>query len=381
MLAAMLLAADLAGSFSVSDRTELRGRAPGTAPLAASLDAETALTARLSLASRRFRAGFAYTPRLTLWDIGSRVFAPTQLQGGEARLEWLGRHARLSLGETASYGSVSLASSSLLSGPEGQPPHVDAIPTQVLQFASSTTTLASRLTFPRWTVDTSLGYQLAGGADMAARALMPLQTGPFGDATIDYAATRREHSLTRLSVVEAAFSSGTESMLVEADESWRHVWSRLVETRLSLGVSEGRDRAAPRAVVQFATYPVVEAVFERRAAGGHVDVLVSGRLGPTINRLFGTVEERVQGTIAASHHHRRFTTRALTSAAWSLTASRAEETRLFAGELALAYEATTAVAYDAGVRGFWQSLATNGAPFLQGTMFVGVSLGAPPVRW
>jgi hypothetical protein len=234
MLAAMLLAADLSGSFSVSDRTELRGRAPGTAPMAASLDAETALTARLSLASRRLRTSLAYTPRLTLWDIGSRVFAPTQLQGGEARLEWLGRRAQLSLAETASYGGLSFASSSLPPGPEGQPPHVEAIPTQIVQFVSSTTTLASRVMLRRWAVDTAFGYQLAGGADAAARAVMPLQTGPFGDATIEYAATRREHSVTRLSVVEAAFSSGTEALVAEADEGLRHVWSRLTETRLSL---------------------------------------------------------------------------------------------------------------------------------------------------
>src|SRR5579871_3295994 len=110
MLPALILAADLSGSFTVSDRTELRGRVPGTAPLAASVDAETTVTARLALASRRFRFTFAYTPRLTLWDLGDRAFAPTQLQAGEARLEWIGRRVHLSLGETASYGSVSFAS-------------------------------------------------------------------------------------------------------------------------------------------------------------------------------------------------------------------------------------------------------------------------------
>jgi hypothetical protein len=147
-------------------------------------------------------------------------------------------------------------------------------------------------------------------------------------------------------------------------------------------VSEGGDRAATTAATQFATYPVVEALFEHRAAvGGHVGVLASGRLGPAINRLLGTVEQRIQGTLTASHHYRRLTARALTSAAWSMPAISANETSLFAGELAVAYDATKAVAWDAGVRGFGQRLAAAGAPFLQGTMFVGLSLRAPPARW
>jgi hypothetical protein len=92
------------------------------------------------------------------------------------------------------------------------------------------------------------------------------------------------------------------------------------------------------------------------------------------------VEQRLQGTLTATHRHRRFTTRALTSAAWSLMTPPAQETRLLAGELDLAYQATKVVTWDAGVRGFWQSLAA-GAPFGQGTLFVGASFGAPPVRW
>src|SRR5690348_16683392 len=97
MWPALLLAADLSSSLAVSDRTELRVRAPGTAPAAAALDAETTLTARLTAASRRFRLALGYTPRLTLWDVTSPTRKPTLLNAGEARVEWLGRRARISL--------------------------------------------------------------------------------------------------------------------------------------------------------------------------------------------------------------------------------------------------------------------------------------------
>jgi hypothetical protein len=383
MLAALLLSADLAGSLSVSDRTELRVWAPGTPPASASLDAETELTARLTLARRRFRSIFAYTPRLTLWDAESSARSPTLLHGGEARVEWPGRRALLSLDETGSYGGVSFASYPLSPGPDGQPPRVEPLPApRIIQFVSSTTTLASLVTLRRWTVDTSAGYQLSGGADTGAQAVLPFQAGPFGEARADYAASRPDHAITKLSVSEAAFSSGPESLLVEVDAGYRRLWSRLDEARLTLGATEARARASAIAADTYTTYPVVEAALERkRDAGGHLAVSIGARLGPMVNRLDGTVEQWVQGTLAASHSRRRLTTRLFTSAGETVNARSANAMSLFAGELGAAYAATGAVTLDAGVRGFWQRLETTRVPFVQGTVFIGVSLRAPTQRF
>jgi hypothetical protein len=382
MLAALLLVADLAGALAVSDRTELRVRAPGTST-AASLDAETALAAEVTLAARRWEASLAYTPRFTLWDLGDSAFEPTALQGGRARVAWIGSRARLSLEQTGSYGGVSFASSSFVPDTEGQLPRVEPVPTApIVQMVSSTTTLASRISLRRWTVDSSVGYQLAGGADAAARALLPLQYGPFAEATADYAAWRREHLVTKISASETTFSSGPESVLMEADEGWRHLWSRIVETRLAIGIAEAKARASSFAAAGLTTYPVVEAAFERRAtAGGSVGVAVDGRLGPAVNRIDGLVEQRIQGTIVASHHHRRFATRVFASAAQSLPPGGPSATSLFAGELGVAYDATSVVAFDVGARTIWERIAPAGAPFLQNTVFAGVSLHAPRVRW
>src|SRR6185437_3751350 len=134
MLPALLLAADLAGTLTVSDRTELRVRVPGTAPEIASVDADTALDVEVALASRRWAASLSYTPRFTLWDLADSAFTPTALQGGRAHVEWIGHHARLSVEENASYGATSFAATSLAPGPaapgeEGQPPRVQPVPT------------------------------------------------------------------------------------------------------------------------------------------------------------------------------------------------------------------------------------------------------------
>jgi hypothetical protein len=103
-------------------------------------------------------------------------------------------------------------------------------------------------------------------------------------------------------------------------------------------------------------------------------------LGPVINPLIGLVDQRVQGTLAASHTHRRLATKLFLSASQSVPPNGVNATSLLAGELGVAYGATRAVALDAGFRGFWQRQEASGASFLQATAFVGVTLRAPPMR-
>jgi hypothetical protein len=386
MLAALLLAADLAGTLTVSDRTEVRVRVPGTTPELASVDAETALDVEVALAARRWAVSLAYTPRFTLWDVADPAFTPTALQGGRAKIEWIGHRARLSVEEDAGYGATSFAGVSLAPSPvapdeEGPPPpHVQPVPTApIIQFVSSTTALRSQLTLRRWTVDTSVGYQLAGGADAPSRLLLPLQQGPFGEVTADFAAWRRDHVFTKLSAAELTFSSGPESVLGEADEGWRHLWSRTVSTRIAGGVAEAWEVPAPTAAAELSTYPVVEASFERH--GEHLDVDVGGRLGPGVNRLIGLVQQEVQGTVTASHRYHRLTTRVFASALQSLPTNDVNATSFVAGEIGVSYDATKVVALDAGTRGMWQRISPTGVPFLQSTVFAGVTVHAPRVQW
>lgn len=383
MLAALVLAADLVTSLAVSDRTEVRVRAPGTGGTTAALDLETVPSLELALASRsRWRCVLDYTPRLTLWDVGARAQQPTALQGGEARIEWHDRFTRLSLDQTAGYGGMSFASSPLMPGVEGQP-RFDVIPTaQVITIMSSVTTLSSHVERRRWALDTTVGYQLSGGANDEARALLPLQRGPFGEVSASFAATRTDHFITKLSASAEWFSSGPESILAEVGEGWQHRWSRLTETRLTVGAGEARMRPTSLAHATFQTYPIVELALERgRATDGQNGLLVDLRLGPVYNRLTGLVDERAQGTLGATYQLRRFQARALASASVSVPTTGVDAYTLLGGEIGVAYRATSVVGIDAGVRGLWQRQEATRALFLQQITFVGVSLHAPRERW
>jgi hypothetical protein len=380
MLAALVTTLEIAGALEIADRTEIRVRAPGTTA-AAALDLETAPVARLSLGSRRLRITLGYTPRLTLWDVGSAV-QPAAWNGGDARVEWLGRLVRVALEENAGYGTVDLASSPAAPGTTMGPPTVALVPgLSLLPTMSSTTTLTSRLTLRRWTFATTAGYQLAGGATASARSILPLEQGPFGEASADYAATRRDHVVMSLAASDTTFSSGQDAAIVEPALGYRRVLSRTTEASLKLGVGEAWTRASPGSAEGLEAHPAAEGVVERRSgADGQLDARAAVRIGPVVNPLFGVVDERAGASLTASYRLRRLTAHAFVDGSRSVPAGSVYATSFVAGEVGAAYRTTRLLSLDCGARWIWQRQDATGASFAQGTLFVGATLRAPPAR-
>ena len=384
MLTALAIPLDLAGAVTLSDRTEIRARAPGTyGP--ASVDVETVINGRLTLRSRRLRLTLGYSPRLTIWDANTATAQPTLFHTGVARAEWFGRGTQVSLEEAGSYGGTNLAASSPSPGPEGQPPRPDLLPSsQVVQLASSTTTLAAGLKPRRWTIVARAGYQIWGGADAEARRRLPLLVGPFGEASAAYALSRADYAVAKLTASETTVSSGPESVLVDASLSYRRRWSRITdgslptaETWLTAGVSGGRMAVAPLASPSFAPYPVAEVGLERRPVAS-TRVIASARLGPLVSQWTGLVDEWAQVTLGARHERKRLDADAFLSASRSVSASSPSTGSLVRGELSARYGVTKLVAFDGGVRGFWQRQEATGAALSVGTLFIGVTVRAPP---
>jgi hypothetical protein len=338
-----------------------------------------------------------YDPRLTFWDVAQSGARPTWLNEGSAHFDW---HASplvtLSLDEEASYGATSFAGLVFSPVPEGTLPRVDVIPSsQILVLESSTTTLGSHVTLRRWEFRSEVGYQLSGGADEAARAILPMQRGPLADAVVTYAASHVDHVATTLSASEVTFSSGPQITLVEGDETWRHAWSAVTETHLTLGFSGERDRMGPYAATVSENSPVAEVVLEHRvlSRADRLTFRAGVRLGPVINRLLGIVDERVQGTLVSNWTHGPFAVEALGGAEQSVPTDGPNATTLYTGELSLSYTAVKGVIFDMGVRGLWQRAAQPVAPDLtsgatdvveasiaQGLFFVGVTFSAPTIR-
>jgi hypothetical protein len=396
MLLALPLAADVAATLALSDRTETRLRNPGDAPTGPSLDVATTPEARLLLTSPRTGCTLVYNPRLTFWDINDVGARPIWLQSGSARADWRESNTSLSLEEDASYGAMSFAALAFAPGPDGTPPRVDVIPSpQIIQFESTSTTLGSRVARKRWEFRSTVGYELSGGADDAARSIIPLQRGPLAEAIVTFAMSPVDHLATTSTGSETTFSSGPEIVLVEGDQGWKHLWSAFTETDLTLGISEARVLASPFAGALTETDPVAEAVVEHRILTDQdrVTVRIGARLGPAVNRLLGIVDERIQGTLLSKWAHEPFAVNAFGSAQQSVHTGTAESTELLTGELGLSYAVADAVVFDIGVRGLWQRanrpVGSHSAPAAtdivqasttQGIFFVGVTLRAPTMR-
>lgn len=384
MFAALPIALGLAGTLALSDRTEMRVRMPGSDNKAASLDLENRPEARLMLASRRMQYAFGYRPTGTLWDVGSRDFRGTLQHEGSAGVTWLLPRARLSLDETASYGSMDFSSAAITPGPNGQPPRVDVIPApQVVRYGSSRTTLASRLTLDRWALDSAVGYQLSGGVTAAARTVMPFQKGGFGHFRGEYTVTRQDFAATTFTASESRFSSGPEAVLTRLDERWRHLLSRVTTSELTLGASLARVRTSPTTTFRLETHPVALGTLEHRMAAriGRLDLRAEVGVAPVVNQLVGSVDERLQGTFMGTHTYKRFSTHALVSASESISTSRDGAARFLAGGIGTTYTPRGIVAYDAGVRAFWQHEEATGADFFQGTLFIGITFHTDPIHF
>jgi hypothetical protein len=396
MLAALPLAADVAASFALSDRTETRLRMPGDTPRGPSLDVATAPEARMRLALPRVSCTLTYIPRLTFWDVNDVGARPTWLDAGSARLDWRTNETSLSLEQAASYGAMSFAGMSLAASPEGTPPRVDVIPSpQIIAFESSSTTLGSRFVMRRWELRSEVGYQLSGGADDVGRTVLPLQRGPLADTALTYATSPVDGVATTVTATKTTFSSGPEIALVEGSEGWRHRWSGVTETNLMLGVSQARAQASLLVQASEEAHPVAEATVDHRISTGEdrVTLHAGARLGPVVNRLLGIVDERVQGTLLSKWTEGPFVLSASGSAQQSVPTQGPNATTLLAGELGLSYVATDVLVFDAGLRGVWQNanqpVTSTSAPgamniveasITQGTVFVGVTFRAPTIR-
>jgi hypothetical protein len=379
MLHVLPLSVAADGVFTLSDRTEARARAPDPITNALALDVDTLMDARAVWKTPQATYTVADLPRFTLLDYNGAAIQPAVMDSLVLAAEWRLHRVRLRVSENASYGQMSFESLPVLAAtlgaptptptPTGQPPPVQTatqvpLTTQSILFASSDTSVGSTLDLRPWTLIPRAGYLLAGGVNAAAEQVLPLGQGPYLDALADYKLGARNHLQTYLSASETSFSSGTDDLLLEVDERWRHAWSGKTQTMLAAGWYAARTRAAFGAPDVFASNAVAEAEFDHTFFRGvnTADVRLDLRLAPFINRLTGLVDEQIRGTVEAGWAHRKVKIRAFASAAESTVQGTATSTQLGLAEIDIAYKFSEALTVDGGFRALYQEQNFLGAP-------------------
>jgi hypothetical protein len=404
MLHALPVPADV-GTFTLSDRTEVRVRDPDPTTNQAALDLATLVDARAVMAFRHAVYTLAYMPTLTFVDVNSFALTqPALINNVLASAEWQEGRALIGVRELAGYGLYTLASTTfpaagapVATGPTGLPPAVPnaQLPPSVdsLLYGSSNTSVSSTLALRPWTVAATVGYQLQGGLNSAAQSALPFQQGPYAQGLADLRADRRNHLVTVVNGQDTSFTSpivNTEVLLIQAQEEWRHAWTRTTDTMLAAGASEARTRDGAFAPYAFSTEPTAEASFEQRFGHGqnHGSVGLDVRLAPFVNQLLGLVDERVQGAASASWSRRKLTLRATATAAESTDQSSPIASKLVSAEIDAAYAQSQVVSFDVGAREIaydqtYPSTTTTGAAgppqylsYSQTLVFIAVTLRA-----
>lgn len=297
------------------------------------LDLSTAVTVRLTLRARLWTFVLAYSPSLTASDVEIGV-QPAFLNSGNASIVWRDRWVRFVLSEAGSYGQASTtvpyqagaASAQGATTPGGTassvPPGAGSMPAtapglsgpallagapRTIDVGSSSTTASLFVPASRETgVSLSLGYTLAGGLTASARTVLPLQSGPFGSASVSSAPSRRDSLTTTVSGQDSQTSvpcTGTTQLLLCSQEAaigqlletYRRRLSRTASISLGGGIAASLIETPQ--VDEIVLQPVFNLVLSDTFGAHSADtVAISSGLAPQVDLFTGYPSYLFQAT-------------------------------------------------------------------------------------
>jgi hypothetical protein len=393
------LPAAVRGTLDVSDRTEVRVRDSGleTDP---ALDATNEPGFRLGLATRKSRWDLGYTARYTLLNL-HRELKPTLLSEAYVRARWLAsRRTQLTLTNDGSWGrqsfvGMAVVAASPSAGPNGAAappagaasvPRIDAVPQVAsIRYVSFTPSLtATTALSANWTLDTTVLHTVDGGFDREARAILPLKWGPGLEAKAEHLLSQKDRLVSTFAASRTVFSSGPETILLNAAEGIRRKITRRTDAELAVGVAAAWFRPISTAPNELTPYPTVTGVLNhkhllKRDAILGIDVTVS--LAPMIYRLTGYVAQRLQATAAVSFTENRLLLRMETGAAETLPRDDPQSIRVLYGNASVGYRFGQLVSMETGARYVLQDHLAFGPLPPQKVVYVGMTIREPTLRF
>ena len=383
VLAALVALAALRGSLEASSRLQVRVRNAASLDGLA-LDAEVSPDLKLAVRARRWDLTADYSPRFTRNLFGADA-QPSIFHQGSLSASFQDRRASLSIQEDAGHGSSSftvLASDP--SAASGTLFQLGARPrTDTFAYAWSRTGLLGRLAVTRrWGITLSLDCSLSGGTDAGSRASMPLQTRLHSGFGAEYALSRRDQLTSTVDAFRSDFYAGWGDTLLQGSVAWRHAWGRTTVSTVTGGAGFSTSRDSVTGERRAAAHPVGAAAVVYTPRGSSLDLGLSVRLSPVIDRLSGGVDGRVEGVVSlAWRPTRALAIEGQVGAARSILWDNPDAVALVYQGLNLSFEANDLFKIEGGARGAWTRLRTDDAPALQWVTFVGMTFTAPTLRF
>jgi hypothetical protein len=322
----MLLAANPV-TYEVGLLAEARASVDG----AADFQFDPALSAAVPVGSGSFTA--SYTPRILVLEPRSRGPA-SLLNRGRLFGDWrMGKRERGFVSEDIAYGLEVF--SLLAAAAEGRQlldlQSFDRLLTQTqlppLRIFSESTTLGYEQRINRrLRMLVTATYAVSGGADAAARALLPVQHGPSTHLGLNWSVHSRNTLTAFLAATAAYFSTGRRAYLVDTSAGWAHRFSDNTSLAVALGVGLGSE-TGEGATRGFLALPYLDARWRRepmaagrsrssgtssdrsstgsssdRSSGTGLGATLHVRVAPVIDPLTGLVSERGDGVAGVDYH-------------------------------------------------------------------------------
>lgn len=258
------------------------------------------------------------------------------LQRGDFGLIWRGRRWRVAIDERASYGTVNYASAAT-SAPT---PALQALPMNTTLFTASSwssLTLSARLT-RRLEGAIYGGWSLSGGVDAAARAVVPLQSGPIGGARANYTLSQQDWlegtlDFTRVQFSETACTSSPTLVGVTSTArctprddlamlqlGLRHRFTRTTEATLRAGAAVVGTHGSVGAPYLLRAEPLVGATISHRTRDVNAETVyrLGAQLSPIVAQQTGAIDRRLQGDASVEWTSQRLILRASARASQSI---------------------------------------------------------------
>jgi len=250
---------------------------------------------------------------------------------------------------------------------------------RIIAYAISSTTLSiTQLVSPVFRVNGEVGYVVTGGIESTPAADYPLVKGPRALASGTYHVTRQDDAISTLSWQYGAASTGIDSWVSLASETWAHAFDARTNSQLGAGVSATRS-SQPDGLVAYSIYPTFIATIT------HTTPLDRGTLSygfgvsaaPVLDPVRALVDPRVSllGTLGWGRD--RFFSALAAGSLLSLDKqSTAGALSSATGSFTVGYRLGAGFSVDSGLRATWQSFEGHTTVPLSWAAFVGLTYTA-----
>lgn len=357
-------------TYDVAVRTE--GRARERSAFGRAL-AETEVDPRLGLtwADARSELGVAYYPRLFAQEQGDSV---TVLHRAAARANrQLDATWRGSLAAEGSYGTnESLAFTAGAAGQSsGQQPVQPVLGVTALRYVSGEGSLAlESAQLGRWRQRWQGTAFVDGGADDAARVLLPLQRGGRLAADFGYTASAVDVLDVALRSTVSTFGDGAVDGYAAASVIWRRDVSREVRLRLGAGPAVGARRQGD--ATSWTPLASAEAGLTMQR-GPDVTLDLGVRVTPMVDRITAAVYDRADATASMTWQPVPRWTLACSATAGVVAGGPQERDGILSGDARLSWSPKQWLELGAGVAGAG-TLPHAGPDLFEGVVFLAVTV-------